>query len=99
MIGAKNAFWFNTELIFPIASDFSIKGALFYDGGAGWDTPDSDLISPQNLKNNNFAFRHSVGFGFRILRPTPMKVDWGFKLDRKKGESPSEVHFGMYHEF
>ncbi|MGB8468473.1 MAG: outer membrane protein assembly factor BamA [Candidatus Babeliales bacterium] len=99
MIGAKNAFWFNTELVFPIASDFSIKGAFFYDGGAGWNTPNSDLISPQNLKNNSFAFRHAVGFGVRILRPSPVKIDWGFKLDRKKGESPSEVHFGMYHEF
>lgn len=98
-IGAKKAFWFNAELIFPVAPDFSIKGIVFYDGGAGWDTPDSDSISKKRLKNNNFNYRHSVGFGVRLLRPTPMRIDWGFKLDKRKGESPSEVHLTMSHDF
>jgi outer membrane protein insertion porin family len=99
MIGAKKAFWLNAEMVFPITSDFSMKGAVFYDGGAGWDTPDSNMINPARLRNNSFSFRHSVGFGVRMLRPTPVKIDWGFKLDRKPGESASEVHFSMYHEF
>jgi len=99
MLGAKKAFWFNAEMVFPISSDFSMKGAVFYDGGAGWDTPDSGLISAGNLKNNSFSFRHSVGFGIRILRPTPIKIDWGFKLDPKRGETKSQVHFSMYSEF
>ncbi|MEX0940167.1 MAG: outer membrane protein assembly factor BamA [Candidatus Babeliales bacterium] len=99
MLGAKKAFWLNAEMIFPISSDFSMKGAVFYDGGAGWDTPDSNLISPADLRNNSFSFRHSVGFGVRILRPTPVKIDWGFKLDRKRDETASQVHFSMYHEF
>ncbi len=99
MLGAKKAFWLNAELIFPITSDFSMKGAVFYDGGAGWDTPDSSVISPENLKNNSFSFRHAVGIGIRVLRPTPVKIDWGFKLDKKKGETEHEVHFSMYSEF
>ena len=99
ILGAKKAFWFNTELIFPIASDFSIKGAVFYDGGAGWDTPDAGLIDPARLVRNKFDFRHSVGFGLRVLRPTPIKVDWGFKLDRRRGESEHQVHFSMYQDF
>lgn len=99
MIGAKKAFWLNAEVIYPITSDFGMKGAVFYDGGAGWDTPDSNLINPARLINNSFSFRHSVGIGVRILQPTPVKIDWGFKLDRKKGETASEVHFSMYHEF
>jgi outer membrane protein insertion porin family len=99
MLGAQHAFWFNTEMVFPITSDLSVKGAVFYDGGAGWGTPDSHLINPSHLKNNSFSFRQSVGFGVRILKPTPVKIDWGFKLDRKRGESPSEVHFSMYQDF
>jgi outer membrane protein insertion porin family len=98
-IGAKKAFWFNAEIIFPVAPDFSIKGLVFYDGGAGWDTPDSDLISRKRLRNNHFNYRHAVGFGVRLLRPTPVRIDWGFKLDKRKGEKASEVHLSMSHDF
>ena len=98
-IGAKKAVWLNTELIFPIASDFSIKGAFFYDGGTGWDTPNGKNLSPEFLRNNGFNYRHSFGFGVRILNPTPIQIDWGFKLDRKPGETASEVHLNMTHNF
>lgn len=98
-LGATRAFWLNTELVFPISADFSMKGCVFYDGGAGWRTIDADQISPVNLRNNHFSYRHSVGIGLRVLRPTPMKIDWGFKLDRRKGEKATMVHFSAYHEF
>ena len=98
-IGAKKAFWLNAELIFPVSPDFSIKGILFYDGGAGWDTPDSNSIARKRLTNNKFDYRHSIGFGVRLLRPTPVRIDWGFKLDRRKGEKASEVHLSMAHDF
>ncbi|HEX2977664.1 MAG TPA: outer membrane protein assembly factor BamA [Candidatus Babeliales bacterium] len=98
-LGATKAFWINAELIFPISADFSMKGGIFYDGGAGWDTLDAAQISPANLRNNHFSYRHAVGLGLRVLRPTPIKVDWGFKLDRRKGEEATRVHFSAYHEF
>jgi outer membrane protein insertion porin family len=98
-LGGTKAFWMNAELIFPITGDFSMKGAFFYDGGSSWDTPDGSEISPKRLLNDGFSFRHAVGFGVRLLQPTPVKIDWGFKLDRRKGESASQVHFSMYHNF
>lgn len=101
-IGGKKAFFINTELIFPITKDFSIKGAIFYDGGAGWDTPDINSIPVQQrhlLRNNNFEFRQAIGFGIRMLKPTAIKVDWGFKLDRRKGEKSSELHLSAYRDF
>lgn len=98
-IGAKKAFWVNSELIFPVSPDFSIKGVLFYDGGAGWDTPNANSLSRKRLRNNSFNFRQSIGFGVRLLRPTPVKIDWGFKLDRRKDETPSQVHLSMSHDF
>jgi outer membrane protein insertion porin family len=98
-LGGKKAFWLNAELIFPITNDFALKGAVFYDGGAGWDTPHASEIGTDHLRNNNFKYRQSVGFGVRMLRPTPMRIDWGFKLDRERGERVSEVHFSGYHEF
>ena len=100
-IGAKKAFWVNTEIIFPITEDMSMKADVFYDGGAGWDTPlPSDFTAEKKLiKNNKFNFRHSVGFGFRMTAPQPMKIDIGFKLDKQKGEKAVEVHFSGYREF
>ncbi len=108
-VGAQNAFWVNAELIFSITKDQSIRALVFYDGGAGWDTPISEkqralLALPVNefaLTNNRFKYRHAVGFGVRFLSPVPVRIDWGFKLDRNKRlrESPYEVHFTMQQDF
>lgn len=96
--GSKGLFW-NLELVFPITNDQSIKGAIFYDGGSGWDAPHADLIDTTRLKNNEFDYRHSIGIGLRVLNPQPMRVDWGFKLDKRTGESLNEVHFATYYDF
>ena len=98
-IGGEKTMFINAELIFPIMPDFSIKGLIFYDGGTGWDNPYANLISRQFLIDNNFDYRHAVGFGLRVLQPMPMKIDWGFKLDPRKGEPGFEVHFAMGYDW
>ncbi len=98
-IGAQKAFFCNAELIFPITEDLSIKGSAFYDGGAGWDTPKKGVINPSRLVNNSFDYRQCIGIGLRLLKPQPMRIDWGFKLDRRPGESASEVNFTTYYDF
>ena len=99
-LGGTKAFVFNAELMFPIAADQSIRGVLFYDGGSGWDTTNPSVAGPY-LKNNSFDFRHAIGFGIRLTQPTPIRLDVGFKLDRRKrdGEPAYQVHFGMNQEF
>lgn len=98
-IGAKKAAFFNVELIFPLTEDLSMKGVVFYDGGAGWDTPHSNTIPVDHIKNNKFDYRHSIGVGLRMLNPQPIRIDWGFKLDRRTGEKTSEVSFSSYYDF
>lgn len=98
-IGARKGAFISAELIFPIKPDFSMKGLVFYDGGAGWDNPYACDLSPRFLKNNSFNYRHSVGVGIRMLNPMPIRIDWGFKLDARKGESAHEVHFGMSYDW
>lgn len=100
-IGGSKTFFVNVELIFPIMQDFSLKGLVFYDGGAGWDNPYvcCDNIPSRFITNNNFNYRHTVGVGLRLLNPMPVRIDWGFKLDQLKGESPSEVHFSMSYDW
>lgn len=98
-IGGQKALFMNAELMFPILQDYSMKAVLFYDGGSGWDAPYSSDLSPQFLKNNSFSYRHAVGVGIRLLRPMPLRIDWGFKLDPRKGESSHEVHFNMSYDW
>jgi len=98
-VGGKKAVFFNAELIFPIFSDFTLKGLFFYDGGNGWDTPYHSSISSKYLENNHFNYRHSVGFGIRALTPVPFRMDLGYKVDSKKGESPYEFHFSMNYDW
>jgi outer membrane protein insertion porin family len=96
-LGAQNALQFNTELIFPIDPSYAMKGHVFYDSGAGWNTPRDDINDLSRIKRNSFSLRHSVGFGVNLTNPMPAKIDWGFKLDRRKrdGESAHEFHLSM----
>lgn len=104
-LGARNAIQLNTELIFPLIPDYSMKAHIFYDTGAGWNTPKIDIphlitnngqtLNP--VKRDTFNLRHSIGFGLNLLKPVPAKIDWGFKVDRRKqdNESPHEFHLSM----
>ena len=98
-IGAKKGLFWNLELVFPFVEDMSMKGTIFYDGGSGWDTPNPSMIDTTRLKNNSFDYRHAIGIGIRLLNPQPIRVDWGFKLDKRTGESLHEVHFATYFDF
>ncbi len=67
---------------------------VFYDAGAGWDTPKGDLNAQQKsfIMRDCFNLRYSVGIGLNLLKPMPAKIDRGFKLDRKKHETPQAFH-------
>ena len=65
-IGGQKSFFINLDLIVPIRPDLSMKGVIFYDGGAGWDNP---YVTPANqafIIDNRFTYRHAVGVGLRI---------------------------------
>lgn len=98
-IGGTKATFLNAELIFPITADMNMKGVFFYDGGAGWDNPYVTNANRPFIRNNGFNYRHAVGFGIRIYQPMPIKIDWGFKLDPRKGEPAYEVHFNTAYEW
>ena len=98
-LGGKKAIQLNAELIFPFLSNHNMKIHLFYDAGCAWDTPKTAVIrdNTSHIKSDSFNMRHTIGIGLNILSPQPMKISFGYKLDRNKriGESPSEFHIGM----
>ncbi len=96
-LGGRNFVQFNSELIFPISPDYAMKGHIFYDAGAGWNTPKEDIPDISKIIRDRFDVRHTIGVGLNLSQPMPAKIDWGFKLDRRKnaGESPHEFHLTM----
>jgi outer membrane protein insertion porin family len=75
-IGAKKMVVFNTELIFPVAREIGLRGALFFDVGKGFDK--FKEITP---------LKFAAGPGIRWYSPFgPIHIDLGFNLNPKKGE-------------
>jgi outer membrane protein insertion porin family len=76
----------NVEYIFPIIMEYKFKGVVFVDAGRAWDKGEawgSDL-------------RYTSGFGIRWHSPFgPIRVEYGFNLNKKPGESAGKVEFGM----
>lgn len=82
-IGANRELIFNFELGYDVTRILRLIG--FVDVGGGW-------WNRYKLGD----MRKSAGVGIRVLTPMgPIRLDIGWKLDRRSGESASEWHFGM----
>jgi outer membrane protein insertion porin family len=82
-VGGPKELIFNTEYIFPIVRELKLKGVVFFDAG--------------NAYAANEAYgtlRPTTGVGIRWISPMgPLRVEWGYNLDRKSGESASKIEF------
>ncbi|MEA2626825.1 MAG: outer membrane protein insertion porin family [Candidatus Binatota bacterium] len=79
----------NTEIRVPIA--WGLAGAAFADGGALY-------LRDRVLSFGDF--RESAGPGLRYQTPIgAVSLDYGFKVDRRPGESPGELHFTIGNVF
>jgi len=84
-IGGEQMIQFNFEFIFPLMAKAGLKGVLFYDMGNVF-TKEEGL----NLGN----LRKSAGLGIRWYSPIgPLRLEWGYVLDRKPGEDQSNWEF------
>jgi outer membrane protein insertion porin family len=84
-IGAEKMLIGNLEYIFPIFDELKLKGIAFYDIGKGW----------ANGETFGSGLRHTAGGGIRWFSPFgPIRIEYGFNLDRKPGESAGRVEFG-----
>lgn len=73
----------NVELRVPLKYGFLV--AFFLDAGSVWF---------ENDPRNGFDLRESTGLGLRYITPIgPVALDYGWKLDRREGESSGEWHF------
>lgn len=89
-IGGKALALISAEYRFPIYA--SLAGAVFLDGGNVF--PDSEDV----LEFGDF--RWGAGAGLRYLTPIgPVRLDIGFKLDRKEGEDPYATFLSLGYAF
>lgn len=88
-MGGDALFILNQELRFDIYK--RLGGVLFLDMGNVYARLE-DL--------NPFETRETAGAGVRLITPVVLlRLDWGFKLDRRPGESRSELHFSVGQAF
>jgi len=86
-IGGNKELIVNAEYIFPIEKNIRLKGVLFFDAGRAFDNGESLSI---------IRLRPTAGFGFRWISPFgPIRLEWGFNLSKRAGESASKIEFSM----
>ena len=74
------------------------RGVVFVDGGGVY--MESGTGQPNSCSGCGSVslhdFRRSSGLGLRYLTAVgPISLAYGFKLDRRTGESVGEVHFSV----
>lgn len=86
---------YNVEYKFPIAPDEHgrtlLQGVFFYDIGGSWNTL-SDVS--YRVSNDQLGLKQGVGFGIRFKTPVfPLRLDYGYALNRTPGQAPSQFYF------
>jgi len=98
VLGGDLALIVNLEARVPIYGQLS--AAAFLDtGGLFLVQCDAQCEATNHVRDNGFTwdnFRKGAGPGLRYMTPVgPISLDYGFKIDRRPGESIGEVHFSI----
>jgi outer membrane protein insertion porin family len=83
LLGGLTMMVFSGEFIFPLMANAGLKGVFFYDTGNSWES------------GYHFGdMRQTAGVGVRWYSPIgPLRLEYGFVLDRKTDESTGRFEF------
>ena len=106
VIGGDKAAVLNTELLFPIAEQYGLRGVAFFDMGNAFgascttitdsSTGNKKKICPSDSVFSFGDFRRSVGIGGRWMSPFgPLRVELGFPLNKQPGDDTSVIGFSV----
>ena len=85
VIGGDKELLFSVELLVPVFPKFRL--AFFFDAGNAYGFGTS--FDPTDL-------RLGAGAGFRFLSPLgPLRLEYGFNLDKRSGEKSGQIHFAV----
>ncbi len=86
VIGGKKELIFNLEYKFPLVEELKLKGVVFVDVGRAYD--DSEDFGTD--------LRYTAGGGIRWISPLgPLRIEYGFNIDRREGESSGKAEFAF----
>ncbi len=84
-IGGTTELIFNAEYIFPILPEMKLKGVVFFDAGNSYE----DFTDFGKL-------RYTTGTGIRWISPLgPIRIEWGYNIQKKPGESSGKFEFAF----
>ncbi len=85
VIGGLMSLQFNIEYVFPLIKNAGMKGVVFFDTGNTWESG----YHPEDM-------RKTAGVGVRWYSPIgPLRLEWGYVLDPREGESASRFEFSI----
>jgi outer membrane protein insertion porin family len=105
-VGGDTMAIFNAELRFPLPYNFGL--VTFLDAGNAWllnkhVKPPSAAVPGQTFNitsSGGNGLRYGAGLGIRYQTPVgPLRLDYGFKVNRRPGESIGELHFTLGEAF
>lgn len=83
LIGGLSNALFSAELVFPLFPEEKMMGVIFYDRGNSYE---------KDIQLNDM--RSSAGGGIRWFSPMgPLRLEWGYNLDKRLGERESLWEF------
>lgn len=95
----------NVEYKFPIVQEKRktiLQGAFFYDIGGTWKDINhiNYCFGTDNDDTNSYYLKSGVGFGIRFATPVfPLRLDWGYGLNHKRGEDLQQFYFTIGNVF
>ena len=85
--GGDKYLLFNAETTFPLSEEINLKGVVFFDMGNVWESGESILSS---------GLKKAVGAGLRWNSPFgPLRIEYGYKLDKEHGEDTGRLDFSV----
>ena len=85
-LGGPKQLIFNLDYIFPVSTEFKIKGVLFFDYGKAFNDGEAW----------NLDLRPATGIEGRWISPFgPLRLAYGLNLDRRTGEQSGVFEFSV----
>lgn len=83
----------NVQMYFPLTREGqNIRGLVFFDAGNVW--AEDRMYEITGVEKDEWYYRKSIGTGVNIITPMGvLRFEYGYKLDRKEGESAGRFDF------
>jgi outer membrane protein insertion porin family len=86
ILGATKELLLNFDYLFPLVPEVKVRGVVFFDYGKGFDDGESFSLH----------LRPAAGAGIRWISPFgPLRLEYGFNLDRRPGERGGLFEFSI----